>query len=114
MRISDWSSDVCSSDLDTAQVEDRRRRLRTALAGFDSATIATTHQFCQLVLRSLGVAGDRDAGVSLVDDLDDLITEVVDDLYLDRDRKSVVSGNSVSVRVDNGGRLIIKKKKINT
>ena len=39
------------------------QRLRDALAGFDAATIATTHQFCQLVLRSLGVAGDTDAGV---------------------------------------------------
>ena len=29
---------------------------------FDAATIATIHQFCQLVLRSLGVAGDTDAG----------------------------------------------------
>src|ERR1700722_17825445 len=27
---------------------DRRRRLRDALAAFDAATIATTHQFCQL------------------------------------------------------------------
>src|SRR3546814_17714109 len=32
----------------------------------------------------------------------------------DRDRKSVVSGKSVSVRVDLGGRRIIKKKKKNT
>ncbi|HEY0621096.1 MAG TPA: UvrD-helicase domain-containing protein, partial [Kribbella sp.] len=40
------------------------------------------HQFCQLVLRSLGVAGDTDAGVTLVDDLGELVTEVVDDLYL--------------------------------
>ena len=39
-----------------------RERLRDALADFDSATIATTHQFCQLVLRSLGVAGDTEAG----------------------------------------------------
>ena len=30
----------------------RRQRLRDALAAFDAATIATTHQFCQLVLRS--------------------------------------------------------------
>ena len=37
--------------------DDRRQRLRDALAGFDAATIATTHQFCQLVLKSLGVAG---------------------------------------------------------
>ncbi len=55
-----------------------RARLRDALAGFDAATIATTHQFCQLVLRSLGVAGDTDAGVTLVESLDDLV---------DRDRR---------------------------
>jgi exodeoxyribonuclease V beta subunit len=60
----------------------RRRRLRDALAGFDAATIATTHQFCQLVLKSLGVAGDTDAGVTLVESLTELVTEIVDDLYL--------------------------------
>jgi len=60
----------------------RERRLRDALANFDAATIATIHQFCQLVLQSLGVAGDSDAGVTLVEDLDELITETVDDLYL--------------------------------
>ena len=57
-------------------------RLRDALAAFDAATIATTHQFCQLVLNSLGVAGDTDAGVTLVESLDELVTEIVDDLYL--------------------------------
>ncbi|MDT5220938.1 MAG: exodeoxyribonuclease beta subunit, partial [Mycobacterium sp.] len=65
-----------------AQRAERRQRLRDALAGFDAATIATTHQFCQLVLKSLGVAGDTDAGVTLVEDLDELVTEIVDDLYL--------------------------------
>lgn len=60
----------------------RHQRLRDALAGFDAATIATTHQFCQLVLRSLGVAGDTAASVTLLDSLDDLVTEIVDDLYL--------------------------------
>jgi exodeoxyribonuclease V beta subunit len=64
------------------ELEDRRRRLRDALAAFDAATIATTHQFCQLVLRSLGVAGDTDAGVALVESLDELVNEIVDDLYL--------------------------------
>ena len=61
---------------------DREQRLRDALAGFDAATIATTHQFCQLVLKSLGVAGDSDSRVTLVESLTDLVTEVVDDLYL--------------------------------
>ena len=65
-----------------AERDERKQRLRDALAGFDAATIATTHQFCQLVLKSLGVAGDTDAGVTLVEDLDDLVTEIVDDLYL--------------------------------
>ncbi len=60
----------------------RRQRLRDALAGFDAATIATTHQFCQLVLRSLGVAGDTASTVTLLESLDDLTTEIVDDLYL--------------------------------
>ncbi len=62
----------------------RRRRVRDALADFDAATIATTHQFCQMVLRSLGVAGDTDSGAELVEDLDDLVVEVVDDTYLRR------------------------------
>jgi exodeoxyribonuclease V beta subunit len=61
---------------------ERRLRLRDALAGFDAATIATTHQFCQLVLKSLGVAGDTDAGVQLVESLDDVVSDIVDDLYL--------------------------------
>lgn len=65
-----------------AQRSQRRDRLRDALAGFDAATIATTHQFCHLVLRSLGVAGDSDAGVTLVESLDELVAEIVDDLYL--------------------------------
>jgi exodeoxyribonuclease V beta subunit len=65
-------------------VELRHRRLRDALASFDAATIATTHQFCQTVLRSLGVAGDTDTGAALVESLDDLVVEVVDDVYLRR------------------------------
>jgi exodeoxyribonuclease V beta subunit len=69
---------------DDDELEARRLRLRDALAGFDAATIATTHQFCQLVLRSLGVAGDTDAGVTLVENLDELVAEIVDDLYLQR------------------------------
>jgi len=60
----------------------RQARLRDALANFDAATIATTHEFCGSVLRSLGVAGDTGSDVTLVENLDDLITEIVDDRYL--------------------------------
>ena len=69
---------------DPAEVAERHRRLRDALASFDSATIATTHQFCQTVLRSLGVAGDTDTGATLVESLGELVVEVVDDVYLRR------------------------------
>ncbi|MCV7198477.1 exodeoxyribonuclease V subunit beta [Mycobacterium angelicum] len=70
---------VCGSGPELAA---RRVRLRDALANFDAATIATTHEFCGSVLKSLGVAGDTDTGLTLVEDLDDLVTEIVDDRYL--------------------------------
>jgi len=66
------------------EIAQRRLRILAALASFDAATIATTHQFCQLVLRSLGVAGDTDGRAELVDDLSELVDEIVDDLYLAR------------------------------
>ena len=69
-------------DADADELGRRRARLADALAGFDAATIATTHQFCSMVLGSLGVAGDTDARARLVENLDDLVGEVVDDLYL--------------------------------
>ncbi|MFZ2501332.1 MAG: UvrD-helicase domain-containing protein, partial [Nocardioides sp.] len=62
----------------------RRERIADALAAFDTATIATTHQFCQQVLTSLGVAGDSDPGTALVEDIEEQRVEVVDDLYLAR------------------------------
>ena len=66
------------------EVELRRAALAHALADFDSATIATTHGFCQEVLGGLGVAGDVEPGVTFVEDIGDLVEEVVDDLYLRR------------------------------
>ena len=62
----------------------RRERLAAALADFDSATIATTHGFCQEVLGGLGVAGDVEPDTTFVEDVDELIEEVVDDLYVRR------------------------------
>ena len=62
----------------------RRARLAAALAGFDAATIATTHGFCQEVLDELGTLGDLEPDVTFLEDVDDLIEEVVDDLYVRR------------------------------
>jgi exodeoxyribonuclease V beta subunit len=65
-------------------VETRRRRLSLALADFDAATIATIHGFCQEVLGGLGVAADVERDCAFVEDVDDLVAEVVDDLYVRR------------------------------
>ena len=69
-------------DADEDERARRHARVRTALTSFDGATIATVHQFCHEVLRSLGVAGTSDASAQLVEDLDDLLVDVVDDIYL--------------------------------
>lgn len=71
---------LCTGDRATLRA--RHARVSSALAHFDGATIATIHQFCQQVLRSLGVAGDTDPSARLVEDVGDVRDEVVDDLYL--------------------------------
>ncbi len=64
------------------EVAARRDRLVRALAGFDAATIATTHSFCSQMLAGLGTAADADPTATFTEDVDDLVQEVVDDLYL--------------------------------
>ena len=64
------------------ELAERRVRLVRALSDFDRATIATTHSFCQQVLDGLGMSGDHEPGACVVESVDDLLREVVDDLYL--------------------------------
>ncbi|HET8980137.1 MAG TPA: UvrD-helicase domain-containing protein [Solirubrobacteraceae bacterium] len=61
-----------------------RDNLAHAIAGFDAATIATTHGFCQEVLGGLGIAGDLEPDVAFAEDLSDLVSDVIDDLYIRR------------------------------
>src|SRR3546814_19048081 len=89
MRISDWSSDVCSSDLGAPRIEFNHAK---ALGVLDP------------------VAEDRGAAGCLHRALE-LLGEA---LAMEVDLTSVVSGKSVSVRVDLGGRRIIKKKTTQT
>ncbi len=83
-EIAVLTRDADGSPLDDAAIAVRRRRLLDAIANYDAATIATTHEFCNTVLRSLGVAGDSDTGEVLREDIGDLRDEVVDDQYLAR------------------------------
>src|SRR3546814_15779937 len=108
MRISDWSSDVCSSDLGfkdakisvvvTTQNVDQLDDFK-ALADTYGATLRITR------LRPSG------RGADVWDDLHPTPVHQVQ-LYewLRSEERRV--GKSVSVRVDLGGRRIIKKKKI--
>ena len=66
------------------EVARRRDRLVRALADFDGATIATTHGFCQQVLASLGVVGDSERDLELVEDVAGLVEDAVDDLFVRR------------------------------
>ena len=67
---------------DPAEVAERGKRLATALADFDAATVATVHEFCQQVLVGAGIAADFDPGTRLVEDLDDVRDQVAEDIYL--------------------------------
>src|SRR3546814_17560575 len=99
MRISDWSSDVSSSDLYICSIHLRRRYTHPSLAITAMTTLKKpTIIFCNSILA--------------VNQWKDQILKW-SDVHPDRisDRKSVVKGKSVSVRVDLGGRRIIKKKK---
>src|SRR3546814_20557651 len=116
MRISDWSSDVCSSDLPVpavgspiAGIGTGRLVLVDGQAGVDDAKpdvemigivepahighdIARFRLFLDPIgLQGVGEEGERRVGI--------------------KDRKSVVTGKSVAVRVALGGSGIIQKKK---
>jgi exodeoxyribonuclease V beta subunit len=66
------------------QVREYQQRLADAIANFDAATIETTHGFCQKMLDGLGTLAESDPSVSFVDSVDDLVREVIDDLYVRR------------------------------
>src|SRR3546814_19889172 len=95
MRISDWSSDVCSSDL----WPDKEG------AGMMSSMHKNTVAFAVL----LASAGTVAAALKTSGPANPLPAAVQSAPAADR--KSVVSGKRVSVRVDLGGRRILKKKK---
>src|SRR3546814_16778420 len=107
MRISDWSSDVCSSDLHCFAVH----HLASTSGGDDKYTIPRS------------VRNRVPANARLYRHFFSAIYRCGDDrairlgqkgfgreTYLCTDRKSVVWGKSVSGRVDLGGRRTFKKK----
>src|SRR3546814_19311344 len=106
MRIRDWSSDVCSSDLESIEVLRREQRELITLLGHrppaDTDGVISALNALETILNLSALSDER---VSLSDAL--RWQRRVKGLA----RKSVVKGQSVSVRVDLGGRRMIQKKK---
>src|SRR3546814_5645982 len=102
MRISDWSSDVCSSDLRTGGQH-----------GTDA--MYAKSQVAEALGEAMGIVFQAPGSktVYVVGDtiwrseVDQNITRFKPDLI---ERKTVVRGKSVSVLVDLGGRRVHKKK----
>src|SRR3546814_11535023 len=142
MRISDWSSDVCSSDLlidpltvrlqavlDTPLDGPGSPRL-AALGGtqmraemefffvLEGASLTRLRTVCATLGEPDLIPASEQRLLGLMNGKIDLVFEhegryhVLDykSNTLGEDRQSVVEGKSVSVRVDHGGRRIIKKK----
>src|SRR3546814_15418184 len=109
MRISDWSSDVCSSDLTVHPVG----QLDTVPVYGSGFIRVVVHIDKRRVANRKNERRRRDGAVNRYPSalLTGIIDRAVGNVQVIADRKSVVSGKSVSVRVDLGGRRIIKKKK---
>src|SRR3546814_13003785 len=120
MRISDWSSDVCSSDLPGfADVTLSLEFLHWLPLGHDrtdaglciksrNSRSARTNAFSQRPLR-IKLQFQLTFHIELLKQL--VFADIRADHLGDLNRKSVVWGKSVSVRVEFGGSRIIQKKK---
>src|SRR3546814_17247615 len=103
MRISDWSSDVCSSDLDEDEGDDREEQP------------GVEHRQAGNAFLQPGRGRDQEAGDDqrrdrpAQRDAARKAAQPLDAARQRQDRKSVVWGKRVSVRVDLGGRRCIKK-----
>src|SRR3546814_19943773 len=105
MRISDWSSDVCSSDLLRRQpVGLGKEDVDAEGAGLVAADLAP--QVGQQVARPRPLTEPGEARLVDLDDRERRLRGI--------ERQSVVQGKSVPVRVDIGGRRFHTKKIIIT
>src|SRR3546814_16141376 len=108
MRISDWSSDVCSSDFYRLSTWADRDVQAVAGSG-DFSNLEQAESYVEALRRSAEESaparlqfGARTIGYSLFPNLSGH--------GWGEERTSVVSGKSGSVREDLGGRRLIKKK----
>src|SRR3546814_19462226 len=136
MRISDWSSDVCSSDLLGAVIEasDVRPAVKEQIESLGAKFVDVPYETDEERECAVGVGGyarpmpaswmqrQAQAVHERAKQADIVITTALipgrkaptllsaETVAQMKDRKSVVTGQSVSVRVDLGVRRILKKK----
>src|SRR3546814_17503862 len=103
MRISDWSSDVCSTDL----LDPR------SLETFAKSGHLYVEGFVAVLIKLGGVVGDDGEAVNAAPEAHILRRGIIlDHDPAEADRKSVGQGKRVSVRLDLGGRRRNKRKNI--
>src|SRR3546814_18449880 len=105
MRISDWSSDVCSSDI--AGVDAQAGG--AGVGGFQRALIVEMNVGDNRNLRRADDLAQRGGRIGVGAGNTDQVGARI--LAAAEDRKSGVEGKSVAVRVACGGSRIIKKNK---
>src|SRR3546814_11860996 len=113
MRISDWSSDVCSSDLGkTHLMHGIANQVRARDPGAKVAYLSAE----KFMVEFLAALRAKDT-ISFKQKLRSVDVLMIDDVQFiagkesTQDRKSVGKGKRESVRVDIGGRRIMTKKK---
>src|SRR3546814_14380873 len=100
VRISDWISDVCSSDLLLVVGDELDGVLDLVLQVGRARPVGQSHPAAHMV--EPGIQAEREAIGG--------IAQQGEPLGAGEERKSVVEGKSGSVRVDRGGRGILKNK----
>src|SRR3546814_20900307 len=103
MRISDWSSEVCSSDLVVQQLP--RNNSMSAISHLRRLNTPVPRESKDARVRQLR---NPDWGGKCPNDTSEGAARGLTNPQ--PDRKSVVKGKRVSVRLDLGGRRLIKKK----
>src|SRR3546814_17980495 len=117
MRISDWSSDVCSSELEALEALAELAAMAQPSSGadpageleeaLDEATYWAGKLFDQCRAAAAALAWlPQSLAADPVPPPRELARAAADG-----DRKSVVGGRRVSIRVDFGGRRILQKQK---
>src|SRR3546814_20668640 len=121
MRISDWSSDVCSSDLSRASLSSSTATMRppSATSAWPSSTTPSgSIGISQRGASSRSTVCMTESKAGTVELEARSLTEArpydampVVEYARPIDRKSVGEGKSASLGLDHGGRRILKKKK---